>query len=264
MPSNVKKRCTRFACVSLAVAAASILSACGGDEEAPREPLTLRSALTEPGQPIALDRASDPSGAVAFDRWPRACELLTDDEIKSVLPQTTKVERESMDGETHIKEGVVNYGRYASVRDVAVKDGRCSFDLDIPATGLRLSDLNPPRLEVHVDFAGTPAFVKLNFPYRERQNSIGIAGGRCFKRGEASCVKGPFAFSIRNQFLHQEKDFADPDLEWRDRYRVNGRTETISSPGGDSPEANEAFRRRQRLEMDHILVELATIILRKI
>jgi len=73
MPSNVKKRCTRFACVSLAVAAASILSACGGDEEAPREPLTLRSAPTEPGQPIALDRATTrPAPSPSIDGRGRA------------------------------------------------------------------------------------------------------------------------------------------------------------------------------------------------
>jgi len=196
--SATTKKYPRLACVALAVMAASILSGCADDEAASREPLTLRPAPTEPGTPIDLDRARDSSGAVAFDRWPRACELLTDDEIKAVLPQTTKIERESKNEEVRIKEGVVASGRFASVREATAKDGKCRFKLDLPATGLRLSDVNPPRLEVHVDFAGTPAFVKLNFPYRERQNSIGIAGGRCFKRGEASCVKGPFAFSIRN------------------------------------------------------------------
>ncbi|MBA3747183.1 MAG: hypothetical protein H0W96_06770 [Solirubrobacterales bacterium] len=261
MPATTKKY-SRLACVALAIMAASILSGCGDDEAASREPLTLRPAPTEPGTPIDLDRARDSSGAVAFDRWPRACELLTDDEIKAVLPQTTKVERESENEEVRIKEGVVASGRYASVREATAKDGKCSFKLDLPATGLRLSDVNPPSFDVSIDLAGTPAFVKQNFPYADKP--VAVAGGRCFRGDSASCVKGPVAFRIFSQFAHQEKDFADPDLEWRDRYPVNGEIVTISSPGGDSPAADEAFARHQQLRFDHIYVELAKIILRKI
>lgn len=175
---------------------------------------------------------------------------------------TTEVKRESEDNEISIKEGVVASGRFASVRVATAKEGACSFELDLPATGLRLFDVNPASLKVSVEFAGTRAFVKQNFPYSDKP--VGVAGGRCFDGGAVSCVKGPLAFRISSYFAHQEKDFGDPDLEWRDRYRVNGRTVTISSPGGDSRVANEAFLRQKQLLFDHVLVELATIILRKI
>jgi len=263
MPNTVRKRCSRLACVSLTIAAAAVLAACG-EADKPIKPLNLGSAPAASGTPIELERPSDPSGAIDFDRWPRACELLTDDEIKAVLPQATKVERESKHHETHVKQGIVASGRYASTRTVSAKDGECTFELDLPASGLRLSDLNPPKLNVYVDFAGTPKFVKQNFPFSDPKDSIEVAGGACYHRSVAYCVKGPLAFRISSQFAHQEKDFGDPDLEWRDRYQVDGRTITISSPGGDSPEANEAFKRQRQLEFDHIFVELAKVILRKI
>lgn len=259
----------RFAPVLVALATV-LLAACGGDGEKRGkrrgdEPLVLKLAPATAGKPIDLDvpRDSEGSGAFAFDRWPRACGLLTDREIKAVLPQATRVRRKAEDKKLDIieypsEQEVEDYRRLGLppplppstpglTPDEVAEGANCTYTLDLPAAGV-----SDAELSVEVDAAGTRAFVRENGPLFDKDTDVvEVPSGKCSTDGVnevVSCRKGRLAFTIDSSYL---------DLGRYRRGVLNGKTTTF----GDSEASVE---REERFLRDALETELAKIVLAKI
>jgi hypothetical protein len=244
-----------------------LLAGCGGGGEEPREPLVMRPAPAAGAGKLDLDLPRDPSGAFAFDRWPKACGLLTDGEIKAVLPQVTKVEREAEDQEIKLLEPISNdVGVPAPPRTVTAKGAICTYKLKLPAAGLSNDRLIPASLRVEVDYAGTPAAVKKNFLVARDDKRIAVPDGQCHGRrifAGVSCRKRSLAFSITSYFDHLVQETGE-SRGWTDRYRVAGKTTTFTSDGSlDDAEVSENSR-RETFRRDHLDAELAKTVLAKV
>lgn len=237
------------------VAAVTVLAACGGGDEEPARPLVLRRAPAEVGTTLDLDIPLDRSGLFVFDQWPRACDLLTDADIKAVLPQTAKVERTSEDQDINIIGD--------TPRSVTVADAKCSFELDLSAAGMAPDEpgQGSPTLWVSIDSAGMADVVEQNFS-GEVNEPILVPNGQCYvPRGLArvDCRKGPLSFTISSAFPHQDLG----DHRWTDRYLADGETTTFSA-GIETDEAGtKEFTTAEAFRRDALDVELAKIVLAK-
>lgn len=241
---------------------AAVVVACG---EAEPQPLVLEPAPAKPaGKPIDLDLPRDPSGAFEFARWPRACDLLTDADIKTMLPQLTQVKREPEDQEISLLPEISNDAVPAPERRVTAKGANCKYRLQLPAAGLRDRDDTPgssgASLVVSVEYAGTPKAVKLNFSGDVNANPIKVPDGRCYvtkNSASVDCRTGSLAFSISSDIQPVEFEGSKFKSEGRKsiaRYRVKGKTTTFT----------DGVLRSNKFLRDHLSVELVKTVLAKI
>ncbi len=234
------------------VAAVAVLAACGGGDEERAKPLMLKRAPAEVGTTIDLDIPLDSSGFFEFDRWPRACDLLTDADIKAVVPQTVNVERTSEDQDIDIIGDIP--------RSVTAADAKCSFELDIPGAGMSLDDQSP-TLRLWIDSAGTPEVVEQNFT-GDVNDPFVVPEGECYVTDGSSgvdCRKGQLSFTVTSSFPHQDLG----DDGWTDRYVVDGKTTTFSAGTGLSDANTKEFTTAEAFRRDALDVELAKIVLAK-
>lgn len=262
MTGNATALAARLTTALLAVAAGWLLVACG---EAPVQPLTLNPAPAAPGEPIDLDLPRDPSGAFAFDRWPRACDLLTDGEIKAVLPQIRKLRREADDQQITINQPIIGGTPGVAPRDVTAVGVRCTVMLDLPDAGLKLDSGSFSNLLMTVEAAGSRGFVKQNFLV-DRDHPIRTSKGRCYVQRSAAgvaCIVGRLAFSISSSFSYHDIDTTG-DRRWTDRYEVGGRITKFSGLTGGSGPVPKESQRTMQFRRDHLDIELAKIVLRKL
>lgn len=239
---------------ALLAVSTALLVACGGEDGA-REPLVMEPAPAKPGTRIDLDLPRDPSGAFAFDRWPKACALLTDADIKAVLPQATEVRREPEDQKINLLPEISNDVAPAPPRTVTAKGANCRYVLQLPAAGLRdrhdVPGSSGAFLRVSVDYAGTPTAVKKNLSVGD-DKPIEVPDGRCYgARAEVSCRKVALAFTINSDFQPVESE----EGKYLHRYRVKGKTTTFP--------AGEGILRSQEYLRDHLSAELAKTVLAK-
>jgi hypothetical protein len=197
------------ALVALGVA----LLANSGPEPPPEQPPLEIGAMTE-APPTALNiQLVVPFGQefVSFGSWPQACDLLTDDEIRSVLPQTEQVLREP-DGETF--ESMDLGGPGATTTIASAPGVNCLYELDMPNAGLGLNDpRGPASVTLRVYAAGSPNFVELN--YDRLEEPFEIAGGVC-SAGTTyglSCHNESVAFTV-------QLDASHPDLDAEDQHTL--------------------------------------------
>lgn len=253
----------------LIVLGSILLAACGGGK--PRAPLVMEPAPREPGSRIDLDLPRDRSGAFLFDQWPKACALLTDADIKAVLPQVTRVAREPEDQKITLLPPISNDAIPAPPRDVTAKGAECRYKLVLPATGLVIDEkygFSDASLRVSVDYAGSPKAVKQNFLASNDDERIAVPHGQCYSGGPTSgvsCRKGSLAFSITSAFQHLS---LSDDGKWTDRYRVSGKLNTFTADGfsgsGSSKSNVTDNNRREKFRRDHLDAELAKTVLAKI
>jgi len=243
---------------ALLAVSTALLVACAAGEEEPGGPLVMEPAPAKRGTPIDLDLPRDPSGAFAFDRWPKACGLLTDADIKAVLPQATEVRREPEDQKINLLPEISNDVAPAPPRMVTAKGASCRYVLQLPAAGLRdrhdVPGSSGASLRVSVDYAGTPTAVKKNLSVGD-DKPIEVPDGRCYgeKIGAGvSCRKGSLAFSVNSDFQPVKAE----ERKYLHRYRVKGKTTTFT--------AGDGTLRSQEYLRDHLSVELAKAVLAKI
>jgi hypothetical protein len=120
---------------------------------------------TPPVPATALTLAAYPANDLATDgsTWPRACSLLTDDEVRLVLPQATGLTRTGHgDTATFETKDYLPQAGVSSTRQtqrITVPENSCRIQFDLPHK-TRTGD--PPQiasLEVHVNAFGDPAVV---------------------------------------------------------------------------------------------------------
>jgi hypothetical protein len=233
-----------------------LAAGCGGGDrfgDEPDEPLIVDRPPATPGTPVDLNRPFDESGFFDFELWPQGCNLITDDELRTVLPQVEAVEREPRDVEMDL------FGADGRRRAVTAHDSACVLAVDIPAAGLpaQSDEPSPPTVNVSVTNAGTPAVVDRNFSPPD-ETPLDVPGGECFPDiadTAIMCRADALSFRVSVNFDWQQKG---PD-GWRDRYRVDGETIIFSTADGA-----EATNGRQELARDTIATRLAQVILAKL
>lgn len=68
-----------------------------------------------------------------FERWPKACDLLSDADIQAVLPQATEVTREPEDQKiTLLQELSANARVPLPPRTVVASGAQCSYKVQLP------------------------------------------------------------------------------------------------------------------------------------
>jgi hypothetical protein len=238
----------------IAVLAALVVSACGGTDEGeePAAPLIIEPGPAQVSERLDLDiPLHSTTGFFLFHQWPPACDLLSDAEITTVLPQVRRIERTSIDEEMTIMD---------TGQDFTARNATCRYELDIPQAGLGMELMNPPVIEVRIDAAGTPEVARLNF-LEDMNPPVQVPSGQCHVVGErlagVACLKGPLTFKVTSDFTHQQIG----DDTWTDRYRVGGETRTFTGEiGAEDP---GAFREVETFRRDALDVELAKVILAK-
>ncbi|WP_406284284.1 hypothetical protein [Embleya sp. NBC_00896] len=86
--------------------------------------------------------------------WPKACDLLTDEEIKSVVPESSVRERKSF------------MGRYSNMFGTSVNDNECDIMIDLP--NLQSYDY-PAKINITTYGYKTPAEQKTSFDKEKTQ-----------------------------------------------------------------------------------------------
>lgn len=124
--------------------------------------LTLGSA-PRTANPVTLAAAPTANGLLPPDRWPPACDLLTETDIHVVLPQTSHVEQISRDLTLR------NEQPSAALPTITVTGGRCVITIRLPSTPKAAI----VSLTVRVRAAGTPGVARINYQHIKNDTDCG-------------------------------------------------------------------------------------------
>lgn len=129
-------------------------AACGGSSEA--APVKIGAAPTQQ-TPVSLPAVAPGGGLAPLDRWPSGCSMLTDADIKAILPQAEKFERETRSGDVRIFDEL---GR--PTREDTAKESGCGITFWLPKQS-RTQKVPSVSMSVIVEVVGTPSVVNLNW-----------------------------------------------------------------------------------------------------
>jgi hypothetical protein len=145
----------RHARLAVALAVAGLAAACGGGQ--PAEEVTIG----EPPPPSTTVTVGPPdeSGITPVGDWPRACDLITEDEVRAVLPQATELSAESTNLPLQIDE--TGLGNPNAPPDIIVPDATCTYSFALPGNPeTALGPANEIVLEIRT--VGTPEVALIN------------------------------------------------------------------------------------------------------
>ncbi|MCP9951361.1 hypothetical protein [Actinomadura madurae] len=223
--------------LAFAILACSAVGGCSAEPPAAIEIGTAKGT----GQRVSYPAAFDPSGYFAFDQWPAACSFLTAAEIRSVLPQATKVSHRSSD----IKLSLIG-----SSREVTAKGARCTITFRLPGmNGAVLIDERTAGRRV-------TALPKSELP-SGGTNSVPAGDGCAADRTttEVWCARGRITFKISTPSAYQKRERSS---EEKVRYSLAGKIVTFDreSAGG--------FQKKVAFEREHITIPFAKLIVAKL
>jgi hypothetical protein len=193
------------------------------------------------------------SGFYEEDDWPPACDLLSDDEIRSVLPQARVAKRRSGDQDIDVIGLFGSGGGH-----MTAVDSTCSFEFDIPKAGLSNDKGSEPA---HVDIttiaAGTQGVVSANF-HTDGDERLRTAAGECYDdNGVLTCRLDRIAFQLTSHWPTQShKD------GWTNRYEVDGKTTTFVGSGTDA-HVYEEYDREAAFLLRSLELRLTELVLAK-
>jgi hypothetical protein len=145
------------------IALCALVSACGGDPG----PAPEVAEGAAPGGQHAVSLPDYPAESVGDgDEWPRACELMTRDEVQAVLPQATALELKGSGGGFDyqvVGQGSSYYAptassRYGQSRHIDIPEQSCEAQMRLPSDDE--DDGAFATVEVKVDMVGSPDTVR--------------------------------------------------------------------------------------------------------
>jgi hypothetical protein len=171
---------------------------------------------SSPAAPAKLSLPAYPAGDLATDgsSWPRACTLLTDDDIKAVLPQADEFERSGQAStlvfdtkEYHPDPYGRGLGTSTTIKtqSIAVPEASCKFRFFLPHKSLTGDHDRIATLTVAVAAAGDPTIVYgFAFGYyltatdAERQFAKSHGGRGCagLQHPPIRCTRGPLTVTV--------------------------------------------------------------------
>jgi hypothetical protein len=203
---------------------------------------------------VALDGPIGPTGLFEPAAWPRACEVLDDAGLRTVLPQAGRIARTPGPGEIT----VFGVGRASTVH---VPEMSCDIGVELPDKDFDpAGGYNEYALTVQIRIAGTPEMVAQNRrdPSGDERPTV-LDGTSCLSRSSAqelTCTTSRVEFSVSRRSIGIPNPI---DQEAVLRYAHDGRTEVFRRDGG-VPEVE----RRNRYETEVVLPEFARVILRNL
>lgn len=217
-------------------------------------PVQLERAPSTATAPVALDGPIGPTGLFEPTAWPRACAVLDDAGLRTVLPQIGRTAREPRPGEI----SVFGVGRATTVQ---IPEASCDIGVELPDKDFDpAGGYNEYALGVEISIAGTPEMLAQN-----RRDPSGderptdLDGTPCLTRSSAqelTCMTPRVVFSVRRSSIGIPNPI---DREAVIRYVHDGQTEIFRRDGG-VPEVE----RRDRYETEVVLPEFARVILRNL
>ncbi|MFE6807704.1 hypothetical protein [Streptomyces sp. NPDC057681] len=234
---------SRLLCLTvLAGAGVGLLTGCGEEKPPPR----VKFGAAEPaGDKLGLQ--PEPGAAVALSKWPDACKLVTDAELRAFLPQSKSVQHKP------VKVTILNFDPLADAAPGTTGDvprGGCEFEFNLPGNGG--DDVTNSNFTVTVTALADPSLV--GHKYREDKGKDGSEKGfkdlagtwgaqDCYSvdgvlGAEVTCMQGPYEFELRGS-SHAEG--------------------LVPQPGSDAkPSENlAAVAKRERLWTDKVLSQVA-------
>ncbi|MEU8512885.1 hypothetical protein AB0C76_15025 [Kitasatospora sp. NPDC048722] len=208
-----------------ALAAAAVLLLAGCSKEVP----ALRFGSAQPsGDRLA---AQPPSGrSLALAQWPHACEVLSDAEIKAILPQADGIKRQP------VKVTVINFNPLSGADQGTtgdVPEGGCKFSFGLPdksesagnsSIKLTFTAVADPAL-VAKSYADDLAHArddatKYHKEFEDLGTSLGPQG--CYAgdlaRGNLTCHQGPYEFEVSGtSTAGGVGEYPKADRNWSDK-----------------------------------------------
>lgn len=159
--------------VPAVLALAAILlgvSACGE----PPAPIVVGQAPATATARVDLDIPETREGFLPFDRWPKACELLTDADVTAIFPQATDLTRKTSSQEIRIGPSLRDL-RPGPRYNVTINDAACEIHFSLPGAELDPDLLNATGWAVHVDVlvAGSDEVVQQNVSKADAAHGVG-------------------------------------------------------------------------------------------
>ncbi|MFJ8622971.1 hypothetical protein ACIRD3_08990 [Kitasatospora sp. NPDC093550] len=211
------------AATALAGAAVLLLAGCSS-----KEVPALRFGSAQPSG----DRltAQPPSGrSLALAQWPHGCEVLSDAEIKAILPQADGIKRQP------VKVTVINFNPLSQADPGTtgdVPEGGCKFSFGLPDTYESTSNSS---IKLTFTAVADPALIakayaddlararddatKYHKEFEDLGTSLGPQG--CYAddlaRGNLTCHQGPYEFEVSGtSTAHGVGEYPKADRNWSD------------------------------------------------
>jgi hypothetical protein len=164
-------------------------------------------------------------GFVSPDAWPSACDLLTDAEVRGVLPQVEDIRRESESREFDV---------YETFDTFTVTDAVCVHELDMPDAGVPFESPGlPPSVRVEVRAVGLPGFIDQNF--RPQEEPVAVPEGECddISFGSTTCHDEGIVVDVDFDPRHREvSDEVEGEVEVALARRILAK---VPTPTGELP-----------------------------
>ena len=216
----------RTAISTAALAFGVLLAGCSPKPSTP--PVTIGSLPADVGPEIPLNGELDRYGS--FQDWPSACELVTDQTLRSLLPQIGNITRkpESRSYEITAPDLTKVPG------EINVPEARCATRFSIPV-GMLAN--NAGTVHTDIMLAGSPDFVQRN---KRRGTGVmkgDIKGGTCEPVDtDIQCVddSGRIQFRLNFQLPHHGPNLKDPS-----RYDRNGEIVSFTTGNQDTQPRND-------------------------
>ncbi|HTF48989.1 MAG TPA: hypothetical protein VK735_16200 [Pseudonocardia sp.] len=150
-------------------------------------PIALGSAPASPSNKINLSLPMDPSGFYDFNSWPRACDLLSDGDLRAVFPQATDIARVPEDLKLTLLPDFSPFSNGNGGGGThTVRGAQCTFTFSLPGIERRAGDRwTGYSLRLEIDATGSREVVRENRP------KANIPGQRNEYLGGADCVVSP-------------------------------------------------------------------------
>lgn len=242
------------------------LLAVGCASSTPPEPIRIGSAPAKPTGKINLALPVDLSGFFVFDRWPNACDLLTDRDLRAVFPQARDIARKPRDEKLTILPNLLSTAPAPSPRDVTVKNASCGVAFSLPGAereDTEREDKYPGsstgyQLRVNVDGAGTRKVVRANHSRADLkyETRVNLGGADCtVSSGDFRCLKDRLEFGVSIMTTSGQDGLGEkgePSL----RYRLGTKVTTF--------QLGKDYKRQTRFQEDHIGSELVKAVASKL
>ncbi|MRH88620.1 hypothetical protein GFY24_14405 [Nocardia sp. SYP-A9097] len=193
--------------------AAALLAACDSTPAAvtygPAAPAGARLNLPVPSSGI-LDSA----------KWPNSCDLLTDTELKAILPQSSKIDHKPQKVSFFTPTGVDANGKLTAWAPPAdVPAGECNLWFHLPAKWDGQNSNIDIVMRAIADPASITAFFQKERTAESKATDLGsVAGATCYSasRGTLHCAHGQYYFEISGRSDPIDDDKTDGPT-WREK-----------------------------------------------
>jgi hypothetical protein len=210
----------------------------------PPAPLVIGHAPANPADHVQVDDTADPYGYDAVEDWPNACDLLTDQDIRSIFPAATgDIHREATADDIFVND----VSGQSVGEQLDVPNATCTFGFRLPAS----TDPEDSKVTVGVDGVGRPSTLRQNMDKT-------VATGCTYRPGYDTYLCGWVEVSASVEFLNIADDtHAGKSI---DRFLVGKKVTSFDVDDSLGPQA----KAEKKFEDTYVAPELIKAVLAKL